>query len=149
MRSLLTAGSKVTANRKAGGLRQARRGAAILVTLGLTWLFGVLAISDAKLVFQYLFCIFNSIQGLLVFIFYCVLSVETRTKYKALFGKDQEKDSRSGHRQNVGSEGDSRFHEIQTSRNLRSDIYTGSTGTSSSTLKHATNMEFETFKTNM
>ena len=149
MRSLLTAGSKVTANRKAGGLRQARRGAAILVTLGLTWLFGVLAISDAKLVFQYLFCIFNSIQGLLVFIFHCILSVETRTNYKSLFGKDQEKNSRSRHRQNVGSEDDSRFHEIQTSKNLLSKIYTGSKGTSSSTLKHATNMEFETFKTNL
>ena len=88
VRSLLASGSKVTSDRKVTGLQQAKRAIAILSTLGLTWLFGVLAISDARLVFQYLFCIFNSIQGLLVFLLYCVLSAETRAKYKnMLFGK--------------------------------------------------------------
>jgi hypothetical protein len=84
IRSLLTAGSKVAADKRATGLQHARRASAILVVLGLTWLFGILAIRDAKLVFQYLFCILNSFQGLLVFIFYCVLSSETKVKYKNL-----------------------------------------------------------------
>ena len=81
MRSLLTSGNKATDNQKATGLQQARRGAAIMVLLGLTWMFGVLAIKDAKLVFQYLFCIFNSLQGLLVFVFYVVLPDGTRKMY--------------------------------------------------------------------
>jgi len=36
--------------------------------LGLTWVFGFLAINDARLPFQYLFCITNSFQGLVIFL---------------------------------------------------------------------------------
>ncbi|RUS90990.1 hypothetical protein EGW08_001207 [Elysia chlorotica] len=36
--------------------------------LGLSWIFGFLAISDARLVFQYLFCITSSLQGFLIFL---------------------------------------------------------------------------------
>ena len=93
-RYLLASGSKVTSDIKVSGLQQAKRAIGILSVLGLTWLFGVLEISDAKLVFQYLFCIFNSIQGLLVFLFYCVRSAETRPKYKnILFGKSVQSSS--------------------------------------------------------
>ena len=84
VRSLLTSGTKVTADRKTSGITQARRSFAILVVLGLTWVFGILAIKDAKLVFQYLFCIFNSFQGFLVFIFYCALPRDTRRKWKSI-----------------------------------------------------------------
>jgi hypothetical protein len=95
LRSLFTAGTKVTSDRKTKGITQARRSIAILVVLGLTWVFGILAIKDAKLVFQYLFCIFNSLQGLLVFIFYCVLSRDTRQKWRALFTKKEKSDMSS------------------------------------------------------
>lgn len=81
--SLLTSGRKITSSRKITGFQRARQGAAILVLFGLTWLFGVLAIKDAKIVFQYLFCVFNSLQGLLVFVFYCVLSSRIRKKLKS------------------------------------------------------------------
>ena len=129
IRSLLKAGSKVAADKRATGLQHARRGAAILVVLGLTWLFGVLAIRDAKLVFQYLFCIFNSIQGLLVFIFYCVLSSETKAKYRKLFGgKDKESDTSGKHRY-PGSSSEGKFREINSNKK-NSDVYT-STGSSS------------------
>ncbi|GFO50199.1 adhesion G-protein coupled receptor g4 [Plakobranchus ocellatus] len=36
--------------------------------LGLTWIFGFLAVEDARLVFQYLFCITASLQGFTIFI---------------------------------------------------------------------------------
>ncbi|KAK3705871.1 hypothetical protein RRG08_058952 [Elysia crispata] len=36
--------------------------------LGLSWIFGFLAIEDARLVFQYLFCITASLQGFIVFL---------------------------------------------------------------------------------
>ena len=119
IRSLLTAGSKVTADKRATGLQHARRGAAILVVLGLTWLFGVLAIRDAKLVFQYLFCIFNSIQGLLVFIFYCVFSLEIKRKYRKLLGRKGKESDTSGK------------HRYPGSSSKKSNVYTTSTGSSS------------------
>ncbi|GFN97905.1 reverse transcriptase [Plakobranchus ocellatus] len=36
--------------------------------VGLTWIFGFLAVEDARLVFQYLFCITASLQGFTIFI---------------------------------------------------------------------------------
>jgi hypothetical protein len=130
IRSLLRTGSKVTADKRATGLQQARRGAAIMVVLGLTWLFGVLAVRDAKLVFQYLFCIFNSIQGLLVFIFYCVLSTETKAKYrKLLCGVNKESETSSGKHRYPQSTSEGKFHEINSNNKRKSD--TTSAGESS------------------
>ncbi|CAB4000967.1 adhesion G- coupled receptor G7-like [Paramuricea clavata] len=87
IRSLLTSGNTVTSSRKVSGLQQARQGIAIMVLLGLTWLFGFLAIDDAKLAFQWLFCIFNSLQGFLVFILFCILPAGTRQQLRKLCSK--------------------------------------------------------------
>ena len=130
IRSLLKAGSKVAADKRATGLQHARRGAAILVVLGLTWLFGVLAIRDAKLVFQYLFCIFNSIQGLLVFIFYCVLSSETKAKYRKLLGGKNKESDTSGKHRYPGSSSEGNFREINSNKK-KNNVYTTNTGSSS------------------
>ena len=96
-RSLLSrSGSKVLPNRKVSGYQQARRGAAISVLLGLTWMFGILAINDhSKVVFQYLFCILNSLQGLLVFVFFCALPSGIRNKYRNFLPKSK-KEKRKG-----------------------------------------------------
>ena len=87
IRSLLTSGKRVTSSRKVSSLQQARQGIAIMVLLGLTWVFGFLAIDDAKLAFQWLFCIFNSLQGFLVFILFCILPAGTRKLLRKLFSK--------------------------------------------------------------
>ena len=50
----------------------------IMFLFGLTWLFGALTISDASLTFQFLFAIFNSLQGFFIFVFFCVLGKEAR-----------------------------------------------------------------------
>lgn len=50
----------------------------IMFLFGLTWLFGALTISDASLAFQFLFAIFNSLQGFFIFVFFCVLGKEAR-----------------------------------------------------------------------
>ena len=142
-RSLLSSGSKVAADKKATGWQHARRGSAILTVLGLTWLFGVLAVRDAKLVFQYLFCIFNSVQGLLVFIFYCVLSSETRVKYSKLFCGDKESDTSHGKARYHGSSSEGKFHEIN--KNKKGDVYTTSTGGSSLSSTNKVNMELNKF----
>ena len=49
-----------------------------MVLLGLTWVFGAIAIGSARLVFQYVFCIFNSLQGFAIFWFHCVRQSEVR-----------------------------------------------------------------------
>ncbi|EDO45462.1 predicted protein, partial [Nematostella vectensis] len=50
--------------------------------LGLTWVFGVLAVTDAGLVFQYLFTILNSLQGLLIFVLHVLRSSEIRHAFE-------------------------------------------------------------------
>ena len=84
IRSLLTSGNKVTSDRKKIGFLQVKQGIAIMVLLGLTWLFGILAIGDAKATFQYLFCIFNTLQGWFVFLFFVVLPSGRRRQLQKL-----------------------------------------------------------------
>ena len=50
----------------------------IMFLFGLTWVFGALTISDASTAFQFLFAIFNSLQGFFIFVFFCVLGKEAR-----------------------------------------------------------------------
>lgn len=55
------------------------KGAVLLLPLlGLTWTFGLLAVNSETIVFQYLFTIFNSLQGCFVFIFHCIMNSEVR-----------------------------------------------------------------------
>ena len=42
------------------------------ILLGTTWLFALFAVGEATIIFQWLFCIFNSLQGFFIFIFYTV-----------------------------------------------------------------------------
>ena len=87
MHGLLKSGQGITASRKATGLQKIRRITCIFFTLGLTWVFGVLAVKSVKEIFQYLFCILNSLQGFLIFLFYCALSPDVRGKYRTSWNK--------------------------------------------------------------
>ena len=51
-----------------------RASAIILPLLGITWSFGLLSFNSDTVVFKYIFSIFNSLQGLMVFIFHCLLN---------------------------------------------------------------------------
>ena len=42
------------------------------ILLGTTWVFALFAVGKAIMIFQWLFCIFNSLQGFFIFIFYTV-----------------------------------------------------------------------------
>ncbi|XP_064407630.1 latrophilin-like protein LAT-2 isoform X2 [Halichondria panicea] len=46
----------------------------LLPLLGLTWMFGLLSVNSSTIVFAWLFSIFNSLQGLFVFIFHVLRS---------------------------------------------------------------------------
>ena len=49
--------------------------------LGLTWLLGIPMMDDAKLTFQYIFAILNSLQGVAIFIFQLGINPEVRGKW--------------------------------------------------------------------
>ena len=103
MRALSRTGALVSAEKKSSSYQRARTSIAILLLLGLTWVFGALAISRAQIVFDYLFCIFNSLQGFLIFYFHCLRQQEVRNQWKSfLTGKGlrlqkTETDSRTGY----------------------------------------------------
>ncbi|XP_078573507.1 adhesion G-protein coupled receptor G7-like [Branchiostoma floridae x Branchiostoma japonicum] len=64
---------------KSGGTKQNLRIAmAVMVLVGLTWVFGFFMISDGRIVFSYLFCIFNSLQGFFIFIFHTLRQKEVQ-----------------------------------------------------------------------
>lgn len=48
----------------------------LLPVLGVTWSFGLLTFISSTIVFQYLFTIFNSLQGFVIFFNFCVLDSE-------------------------------------------------------------------------
>ena len=52
------------------------------VLLGTTWIFGILAIGDLRYFFQCLFCVFNSLQGCFIFLFYTLRNAEARKHWK-------------------------------------------------------------------
>ncbi|XP_071170139.1 latrophilin-like protein 1 [Mytilus edulis] len=66
-------------------IRAGVKGALILIPLlGLTWMFGLMAVNEDFVIFQYLFAIFNSLQGFFIFLFHCVFNSEVRQALKRL-----------------------------------------------------------------
>uniref|UniRef100_A0A8C3QSU1 Adhesion G protein-coupled receptor D1 n=1 Tax=Cyanoderma ruficeps TaxID=181631 RepID=A0A8C3QSU1_9PASS len=56
--------------------------AVLLPILGSSWIFGILAVNAHALVFQYIFAVFNSLQGFFMFLFHCLLNSEVRAAFK-------------------------------------------------------------------
>lgn len=54
---------------------------ALLCLLGLTWAFGLMYVNESTVVMAYLFTIFNSLQGMFIFIFHCVLQKKVWLMY--------------------------------------------------------------------
>ncbi|XP_052808124.1 adhesion G-protein coupled receptor D1-like [Mya arenaria] len=66
--------------KKVTGLRSV---CVLLPVFGITWLFGVFAVNRNAIVFQYLFVIFNSLQGVLIFIVQCIMDRKVQEAFKA------------------------------------------------------------------
>lgn len=54
--------------------------------LGLTWLFGVFYINQESLFMAYFFTIFNTLQGLFIFLFHCIGDEKVRREYRRVLG---------------------------------------------------------------
>ncbi len=52
---------------------------------GITWLFGAFTITNASFAFQFLFALFNTLQGFFVFLFFCVLNSDAHEVWKGVF----------------------------------------------------------------
>ncbi|CAH1784857.1 unnamed protein product [Owenia fusiformis] len=118
-----TSGLRVNKSRNDMRLLEFNAAFAVFVVLGLTWVFGFFAINEARIIFQYLFCIFNSIQGFLIFVFHCIREKHVRDmwyacccpkkrgekKYHSVTGStansktDQSKDTRTSNISSTGS----------------------------------------------
>ncbi|XP_076845169.1 adhesion G-protein coupled receptor D1 isoform X2 [Brachyhypopomus gauderio] len=70
-------------HRDANSLKLTSKAVAVLLPiLGISWIFGVLAVNDHSLLFQYMFAAFNSLQGFFIFLFHCLLNSEVRAAFK-------------------------------------------------------------------
>jgi hypothetical protein len=63
--------SKMDVARHSNLIRAAKAAFSFMFLLGITWVFGAIAVDEATLAFFYLFAILNSLQGLFLFIFHC------------------------------------------------------------------------------
>ncbi|XP_076828154.1 adhesion G protein-coupled receptor L2b.1 isoform X2 [Brachyhypopomus gauderio] len=61
----------------------------LLCLLGLTWSFGLFFLNDSSIVMAYLFTIFNTLQGMFIFIFHCLLQKKVRKEYIKCFRQSQ------------------------------------------------------------
>ncbi|KAI5091997.1 adhesion G-protein coupled receptor G2, partial [Silurus meridionalis] len=64
------------------GLQDLRSIAGLVVLLGLTWGFAFFAWGPVNLAFMYLFTIFNSFQGLFIFVFHCAVKESVRRQWR-------------------------------------------------------------------
>ena len=62
-----------------------RQGISIMLLIGLTWMFGLFAIRSAEKLFAWLFVLFNSLQGIGIFIVFCILQEDVRNTLKPYF----------------------------------------------------------------
>ena len=56
----------------------------VMIMFGLSWFFGALSIGEGAIVFQWLFVIFNTTQGFMLFLFFCVIGEDARNEWKIL-----------------------------------------------------------------
>ncbi|XP_067308359.1 adhesion G protein-coupled receptor L2-like isoform X5 [Pseudorasbora parva] len=62
---------------------------ALLCLLCLTWSFGLFFLNDSSVIMAYLFTIFNTLQGMFIFIFHCLLQKKVRKEYSKCFRQSQ------------------------------------------------------------
>ncbi|XP_045165784.2 uncharacterized protein LOC123529498 isoform X2 [Mercenaria mercenaria] len=92
--SIFRRGKGLRSNQKKQKMAMTNLQAAVtsFILLGLTWVFGYLAISDARLPFQYVFTILNSLQGFFIFILFVVRKKKVREQWYFICCKGMEKD---------------------------------------------------------
>ena len=78
-------GSVATPGQRTTTYQRLRIAATLMVLLGLTWIFGALSVEGSQRVFEYLFCVFTTLQGFFIFYFHCLRQPEVRQHWKWFF----------------------------------------------------------------
>jgi len=74
--------TKMQAAKDISNVKQGLKACVVLFPLlGMTWVFGVLSVTEAGLAFQYIFTILNSLQGFFIFIMHVLRSSEVRAAF--------------------------------------------------------------------
>lgn len=81
---------KTTKERAKAGIRSL---CVILPLFGVTWVLGVFSVNEETVVFQYLFAVFNSLQGFFIFLFHTVLNQQVRDGIQKMRGMKADKSS--------------------------------------------------------
>ncbi|XP_041357961.1 adhesion G-protein coupled receptor G2-like [Gigantopelta aegis] len=63
----------------------------LVVLLGLSYMFAIFAVGKASIFFYYLFVIFNTLQGVFIFLFYCILKKDALYEWKTLLYESRSK----------------------------------------------------------
>lgn len=108
---------------------QIRGAFTVMTLLGVTWVFGPLAINEAKIVINYLFAILNSLQGFLIFVFRCCFNPEVRASWILLIktGKFKRRKGPVTYTSETSSKGDSKANGSYTDT-MKSKLYNNSLG---------------------
>ncbi|XP_055884325.1 adhesion G protein-coupled receptor L4-like isoform X3 [Biomphalaria glabrata] len=103
------------------GIRAWIQGAlALEILLGLTWTLGYFSISDASIPMAYIFCIANSLQGLFIFIFHCVLNKKAQKEYRSVVHSVVSRSSSSvGTHSTLTKRSNQHSHEMNQSHHQR------------------------------
>ncbi|XP_031565172.1 adhesion G-protein coupled receptor D1-like [Actinia tenebrosa] len=84
----------------------------LMPLMGVTWVFGLLAVNRDTIVFQYLFAITNSLQGFWIFLSHMVFNNEVRTAFKRHWEKWQlSRESASDYNASYSATNDSQSYE--------------------------------------
>ena len=82
--------NRIKKGKKGEVMASVRIAFACSMLLGTTWIFATFAVGDLRNVFQWLFCIFNSLLGLSIFFFYTVRNLEARKQWMRVFEQSTE-----------------------------------------------------------
>ena len=86
-------------------ISQTRIAFACNVLLGITWIFALLAVGKATIFFQWLFCIFNSLQGFFIFVFYTVRNQDVKKAWVKCGRRRKQKSSSTCELQQISLRG--------------------------------------------
>uniref|UniRef100_A0A673VGP8 Adhesion G protein-coupled receptor E2 n=1 Tax=Suricata suricatta TaxID=37032 RepID=A0A673VGP8_SURSU len=85
-----------------------------LLILGCTWCLGILQVGPAAHVMAYLFTIINSLQGVFIFLVYCLLSKQVREQYRKWFrGARKSKAESEKYTLSSGTMSDASKHSVE------------------------------------
>lgn len=100
-------------------IKRIQNAISILMLLGLAWLFGFFAIGGAQFIFNLLFLICNSLQGLFIFLIFCVRNQEVQMEWRLIFG--QTGGNKVNESSNTRSTGSSSSKNPKGNQNVNSD----------------------------